>query len=257
MQIDPALLSNVELLCLDAGNVVIFLDHERLARILRGLGFETTAAALNRSEGLAKIAIETNSMVDVAWTHRGAPGAAGWGRMLATTLHGVGVPKEALAPSLDAIWTEHVELNLWSVVPPGLRDALNALRQTGARVAIVSNSEGMLERLFRDLGIHDAFDTIVDSGVVGVEKPAPEIFRMAMDRCAATPATSVHLGDTYASDTLGARASDIRTALVDVHGHMAGRHLDVVRVPGAVEFAHALTQTRQKSRTHSQGEESS
>src|SRR5262249_24584105 len=42
---------DADLLCLDAGNTVVLLDHARLARIVEGHGFATTAEALVRAEG--------------------------------------------------------------------------------------------------------------------------------------------------------------------------------------------------------------
>jgi putative hydrolase of the HAD superfamily len=113
------------------------------------------------------------------------------------------------------------------------------------KVAIVSNSEGALERLFRDLGILGAFDLVVDSGKVGVEKPDPRIFRMAMDHFGVRPERTLHLGDVFATDILGARAAGIRHALIDPYGHYAGRHPEVPRVPGAVEVARAIERQRQ------------
>lgn len=58
------------------------------------------------------------------------------------------------------------------------------------------------------------------------------------------PSRALHLGDTYATDVLGARAANVRVALVDPHGHARGRHLDVPRVPGAAEVADVIARTR-------------
>jgi putative hydrolase of the HAD superfamily len=98
----------------------------------------------------------------------------------------------------------------------------------------------MLERLFGDLGILDHFDLVVDSGNVGVEKPDPRIFRVAFDRFGVGADDALHLGDVFATDVLGARAAGCRHALIDPYGHYEGRHLDVPRVPGAVEVARVL-----------------
>ena len=56
---------------------------------------------------------------------------------------------------------------------------------------------------------------------------------------------ALHLGDVFATDILGARAAGLRHALIDPHGHYAGRHLDVPRVPGVVEVACAILQALQ------------
>ena len=118
--------------------------------------------------------------------------------------------------------------------------ALDDIRARGVKVAIISNSEGMLERLFTDLDVLRHFDLVVDSGKVGVEKPDPRIFRVALDRFGVSPEHALHLGDMFSTDILGARAAGIRHALIDPYRHYAGRHLDVPRVPGVVEVARAI-----------------
>jgi putative hydrolase of the HAD superfamily len=238
------LVDGVELLCLDAGNVVIFFDHARLASYLRREGFETTSTTLIRCEGEAKTLQERRALVDVAWEGRDRPGGRGWGAMIGTMCTLAGFPYERLPELLATVWREHLLLNIWSIVPPGLPRALAHARARGARVAIVSNSEGMLEPFFAQLGILGSFDAIVDSGKVGVEKPDPRIFEIAVERCRATKETTLHLGDSMATDIEGARAAGIRYALVDPHGHVAGRYPDVPRVSGAVDVAEAIAAAR-------------
>lgn len=74
-----------------------------------------------------------------------------------------------------------------------------------------------------------------------MEKPDPRIFRLALDAFGATAAEALHLGDSIATDVLGARAAGIRVALIDPYGHTAGRAADVPRVTGVVEVARALS----------------
>ena len=141
-----------------------------------------------------------------------------------------------------------VNYDLGSTVPEGLGDALEAFRATGGRVAIVSNSEGMLASLFAKLGIARHFDLVADSGLLGVEKPDPRIFEHVLRELGVSAGAALHLGDVFATDVLGARAAGIRTALIDPFGHYAGRHPDVARVEGAAEVARALAERRIASR---------
>jgi putative hydrolase of the HAD superfamily len=159
-------------------------------------------------------------------------------------LHRCGLPLEDIPGLLDALWLQHRERNFWSKVPPGTVRALARVRGLGVRVAIVSNSEGMLEALFQELGLTESFDLVIDSGVVGIEKPDVRIFRLALDHFDLPPARVLHLGDTFATDVVGARAAEIRVALVDPFGHFEGRHADVPRVRGAPEVAHAIAEAR-------------
>jgi putative hydrolase of the HAD superfamily len=235
-----ALVSGVRLLCLDAGNTVIFLDHARLAGWVTQRGGKVTADALIRAEGEAKLLQEQGGMLDVEWDGRDLPGARGWGKMVGTMLHEAGIPAEKVSAWLPALWADHVRLNLWSLVPEGLADALDAARANGVKVAIVSNSEGMLDELFVALGVRGHIDLLLDSGKLGVEKPDPAIFRMALDAYRVPPHEALHLGDSIATDVLGAQAAGIRVALIDPFGHTAGRASDVPRVAGVVAVARAL-----------------
>jgi putative hydrolase of the HAD superfamily len=230
----------VRLLSLDAGNTVIFLDHARLARLAAPHGLDVDAAALVRAEGRAKHRHANRALVDVAWAHKRAPGAEGWGAMTGTILQEAGLAEKALPAALDALWASHVDLNLWSRVPEGLGAALDRLRARGVPVVLVSNSEGMLEPLFERLRIRGHFDLLLDSGKVGIEKPDPRIFRLALDPFGVAPDAALHLGDVYSTDVLGARAAGMRAALIDPYGHYEGAHPDVPRVPGAVEVADAI-----------------
>jgi HAD superfamily hydrolase (TIGR01509 family) len=239
-----ALVHDVDLLCLDAGNTLVFLDHARLAALCGRLGFATTSDAIERAEGRAKIEQEQGRALEVDWAHAGEPGARAWGLYVGTILRGVGVLVEDVSPLLDAVWLEHSARNLWDLVPPGLVPALGRARAAGVPVAVVSNAEGKLDGLLIDVGVRPAVDLVLDSSVVGVAKPDPGIFQLALDHFGVAPARALHVGDNYATDVLGARAAGLRVALVDPFGHLAGRHADVPRVPGAREVADAIAKSR-------------
>ena len=238
------LVRDVDLLCLDAGNTVIFLDHARLAALVRGAGHDVLAEELVRTEGEAKALAETGELLDVPWAYRDRPGAVGWGRMVGTIALRAGLDASKVPELLDTAWPIHEKTNLWCKVPDGLGAALDAIRALGVKVAIISNSEGMLDRLFTDLGVLRHFDLVVDSGRVGVEKPDPRIFQIALERFGVPASGALHLGDMFATDVLGARAAGIRTALIDPFEHYAGRHAEVPRVPGVVEVARAIEALR-------------
>jgi len=235
----------VDLLSLDAGNTIIFLDHARLEAIAREAGHDVAAATLIACEGSAKRALSGDGeLVDVAWAHRAAPGASGWGAMLGTLFARAGIPRSALPALLERLWTSHVEHNLYSKVPEGFVEAMQLVRSRGVKVAVVSNSEGMLERLFAKLGILSCFDAVVDSAKVGVEKPDAGIFRIACERTGTTAARALHLGDTLATDIEGARNAGMRFALIDPFGHYEGMYPDVPRVESAVAVARAIAALR-------------
>jgi putative hydrolase of the HAD superfamily len=216
---------------------VIFLDHPRVAEWLGAEGYSVSARALVDAEGKAKELQEEHALTSIDWEGKSLPGARGWGAMIGTMIREAGVPEAALARLLPLLWAEHVKKNLYSLVPEGLGAALDAVRERGAKVAVVSNSEGMLERLFEDLDIRRHFDLVADSGILGIEKPDPRIFEYVLDAFGVSASEALHLGDSIATDVDGARRAGIDVMLVDPYGHSTGRALDVPRVSGVVEVA--------------------
>ena len=119
------LIGDVGLLCLDAGNTVVFFDHGRLATLRAREGHLTTAAALVDAEGRTKLALERGEALDPVWSQAHVPAARGWAATVGTTLAFAGLPARAHRPVLDVLWREHIARNLWSLVPAGLVEALD------------------------------------------------------------------------------------------------------------------------------------
>jgi len=78
------------------------------------------------------------------------------------------------------------------------------------RLGVVSNFYGNLEAVCEGAGLCNFFKVMVDSYCVGVEKPDPAIFRMALERLGATPEKTVFIGDSLHRDREGARRMGMR-----------------------------------------------
>jgi FMN phosphatase YigB (HAD superfamily) len=65
------------------------------------------------------------------------------------------------------------------------------------------------------LGMTDRFDHIFDSADEGVEKPDPRFFEIALGRSGARKETTIHVGDLYHVDVVGARSAGLRGVLLD------------------------------------------
>jgi putative hydrolase of the HAD superfamily len=79
-------------------------------------------------------------------------------------------------PPLHQRWRES-----WGLIEENLA-LIRALRPP-YRIAILSNADLTLEDRMRDgLGIHDLFDTVISSAVVGMAKPDPRVYRLAAER---------------------------------------------------------------------------
>ena len=121
--------------------------------------------------------------------------------------------------ALNDLREYHRGENLWEHVEPDIVPALADLRGRGLRLVVVSNANGTLRRLFGRLGLAKWFDHMLDSHEWGVEKPDPKLFHLALAEAGAEASRTVHVGDLYQVDVVGARRAQLADAvLFDVAG---------------------------------------
>ena len=96
-----------------------------------------------------------------------------------------------------------------------VRPALDALAGRGVTLGVVSNFEPWLEDVLTLQGIDHLFATVAISGKLGVAKPDPEIFQVALKEAGAEPEATVHVGDQPVNDVAAARAVGITPVLID------------------------------------------
>ncbi len=99
------------------------------------------------------------------------------------------------------------------------------LRDAGFKLAIVSNWDTPLDPLTERLGIADYFDTITASHDERVKsaKPDPHIFNYTLAKVGVSAEETVHVGDTYEADIVGARNVGIRPILIDRDDTQTGK----------------------------------
>lgn len=220
-------------LLLDAGNVIVFLDGAVVARVVKEHGLTITADAVQRGERVAKREYERQLQRGEV-SHEDA-----WAELLAGTLRAAGLSDADARRMVPELRREHDRFNLWRRVGDGVVDALARVKASGTRLGLVSNSEGKVRELFERLDLARFFEVIVDSGVEGVRKPDPEIFRRALERMAAPAAEAMYAGDIPRVDVQGARAAGLRGVLIDVAGDYLG-YADALRFSSLAEMIDAL-----------------
>jgi putative hydrolase of the HAD superfamily len=99
-----------------------------------------------------------------------------------------------------------------------VKGAIGALDAASVRLGIVSNFEAWLEDLLGSLGVRDAFTVRVISGIEGVEKPDPAIFRRALERLELDAVDVVYVGDNPEFDVAPAAAVGMTPVLIDRRG---------------------------------------
>lgn len=96
----------------------------------------------------------------------------------------------------------------------GAQECLAALRARGLRTAIICDigltpSSILIEWLER-FGLHESFDALVFSDVVGIYKPEPAMFSMALEAMGGlAPSAVAHVGDRRRTDVQGAARSGL------------------------------------------------
>ncbi|MGH7581400.1 MAG: HAD family hydrolase [Gemmatimonadales bacterium] len=189
----------------DAGNTLLFLDYDRMA--------DAVGAALGLPLDPGRLAAASDA------ASRAAEGEQGRDRdrarvYLEALFTGAGVPAARLGEVGACLQRLHGEVHLWGRLAAGTREALDRLRAAGLRLGVVSNSDGRVEEALVAAGLRDCFDVVLDSALVGVEKPDPAIFRAALDALGVAPAEALYVGDLYDVDVAGARAAGMEAVLL-------------------------------------------
>lgn len=125
---------------------------------------------------------------------------------------GFGLPRAGLPAVQDELFATFEDPATFELAP-GARELVAALHAARIRTGIVSNWSARLPRLIDRFGWSTCFDPLVCSALVGIEKPDPRIFTLALARAGVDAAAALHAGDHATKD--GAAASvGIHTVLV-------------------------------------------
>lgn len=130
---------------------------------------------------------------------------------------GLSLPDGLLYEIVDAeqmCWDRIVE------VDPDARPVLEALRSRGIRRAICSNAPfppEMMRRQVEANGVGALMDGVVFSSMIGRRKPAPEIYRAALDSIGAAAERVLFVGNRELEDYEGPRALGMRAVVYTAH----------------------------------------
>jgi putative hydrolase of the HAD superfamily len=233
----------VSAILLDAGGVLVFPQPGLLLPPLFAAGVFPDVAALERAHYRAMV------VQDLAAT---PPEAGTWWRdYLTGYVAACGVAPERCGEVALQI-AELTRGHAWSHVGTGAPSGLRALAALGLPMGVVSNSDGTVEAELRQLGVCYApgghqpgghqpggpyppdggqpesphppdagvrVGVVVDSAVVGVAKPDPAIFSIALDALGVPASRTVlYVGDSLRYDVAGAVAAGLQPVHLDPHG---------------------------------------
>ena len=217
----------------DLGGTVLSLDHPRIEHTVRAAGGEPPPEWVARAETAAR------HSVDEAIRGGSSPNGV-WSAFFRDYLLRAGAPAERAGAVQEELEAFHRRHHLWNRTVPGAREMLAAAARAGYRLAVISNSDGRAEWILRQVGLADAFEFVIDSQDVGIEKPDPRIFALATERLELHPEECAYVGDILTIDAEGARAAGYGSVLLDAYGAYGGEPL----LPGVsriVEWSQLLT----------------
>jgi putative hydrolase of the HAD superfamily len=214
----------------DAGNTLLSLDYGAIVDALEVEGFPATRDEVWRAECRARVRLDPFlARIEVRESREV------FSRYMRYTCEETGIAwGEQAERILERLKEIHQRESLWrGGAMPGAHDVLAELKERGYRVGVISNSDGRLEILLRDADLTGSLDVIIDSCLVGVEKPDPRIFHLALERAGVAPHEAIYLGDFYSLDIVGARGAGLEAILLDPLS--AWPHVDCVKVKDLCE----------------------
>jgi putative hydrolase of the HAD superfamily len=230
-------MSRLRTIFLDAGGVLVFPNWDRISSALRERGVQVDPAALAAAEPHAKRQLDRAPTIRATSDEK-----RGW-LYFEMILERAQVPLSAeTADALAELHHYHQESNLWDYMPPDVLPALRALRALDLQLVIVSNANGTMAKLAERLGLTECVGCVLDSQIEKVEKPDPRLFEIAMQRSGAQSDSTIHVGDLYEVDVVGARAAGITPVLLDAAGLYP--EADCVRVRSLAELVERVRDAR-------------
>ena len=218
----------IEVVFFDVGNTLLFPDHEKTLSPLWNRGIHPTEAQLFAAERVARqdmdLIVSQTRKVDQQY----------WETYYAHLLRTLKVNDISLR--LELVSLARTSSN-WSRMRPGTIEVLESMKEK-FRLAVISNSDGHMADRLATVGLGKYFEHVIDSGNVGYEKPAPQIFQAALAAMGVLADRALYLGDIYSIDYLGAQKVGMSAMLMDVAGVYATRNLS--RIESLLDLDQAL-----------------
>ena len=138
-----------------------------------------------------------------------------WGARISETFAAIGAPPPELSLQ-HALFDHFAQSDCWQLYPE-VNLQLRQWRQSGLKLAVVSNFDRRLHGLLEALGVRTLFDAVVVSSEAGAAKPDPKPFELALEALGLRSDEAWHIGDSP-EDLAGAAAAGVPCVLVQREG---------------------------------------
>jgi putative hydrolase of the HAD superfamily len=223
---------------LDVGGVITTPNHEMVRLGVAGAGCQPTPEAIDRAHYAGISALDAGFL---------ETGRLDWRRYDAAVARAVGVAEDRIPEAVEGLEAAWRQSRGWRRIVPGALEGLRELAKTGVSLGVVSNADGTVaDQLVEDevcqVGHGRGVEVVVvvDSTVVGIEKPDPRIFAVALEALGVGPdqwSQVVHVGDTIFADVAGAKAAGLRPLHLDPYGDCPAPSRDHEHVRSLSEVA--------------------
>lgn len=195
-----------EAIIFDVGHTILFPEAPFILELARRHGGEMPLDAFDRLGAVAKAEAYSANPKDryEQWFTR-------W-------MTGAGVATSALPAVFEALIERHREVGLWNSLEPTLPETFVRLRDRGFKLGVISNSDGTARQLLERHDVDQYFGSVIDSAIVGVEKPDARIFLLGAEELAVAPERCVYVGDQIEVDVRGSEAVRMQPVLIDPYG---------------------------------------
>ncbi len=226
----------------DVGLTLIFPQLEPIAKVLTDLGYRSVPVDFAAAECAGKKKLDSWLWPQIL---AGNPPTLAdfvfWAEYIRVLMDRAGIPtekRESVGISLRKAIHEIVN---WRRFDPDTPAYLDRLRQQGYSLGVISNAYGTIEAQLARVDLARRFDFILDSFLVGCDKPGCRIFEMALGRAGVAAHEAIYVGDIHSIDIGGARAAGLKGVLIDCGGAYEGNgELDCPRIRSLAELDEVL-----------------
>jgi putative hydrolase of the HAD superfamily len=207
----------IRIVFFDAGGTILEpypTAAEAFTRICRAHGYEVDPVDVQNvfhTIGTAEVARKTG-IINASTSAEASQ--VFWRHLYALFLEALGITDDDLRDDLLATFSDKASYKLF----PEVLASFEQLQRMGYRLGLISNFEGWLEEVLVEEKAGEIFDVRVISGIEGVEKPDPLIYKIALERAGVEPQESVHVGDSITNDLEPALAVGMKAVMIDRSG---------------------------------------
>lgn len=144
--------------------------------------------------------------------------------------------EERLLKLAKTITREYDSHASWQIYPDVL-PTLKALRASQKyTLGAISDWGTSLGPILQNLRLNDYFDCLLISATLGHAKPTPALYEAALERANSVADYTLHIGDSYTLDVLGARAVGITPLLLDRTRRLEQSQVDCLLIHSLTEM---------------------